>query len=53
MATWVRTLLVTALATDVEPWVPEHLRHLRDLKAQGRDAVTFYTDQRVVVSRWS
>ena len=24
-----------------------------DLKAQGRDAVRFYTDQRVVISRWS
>ena len=23
-----------------------------DLKAQGRDAVSFYTDQRVVISRW-
>ena len=23
-----------------------------DLKAQGRDAIAFYTDQRVVVSRW-
>ncbi len=23
-----------------------------DLKAQGHDAVTFYTDQRVVISRW-
>jgi malonate-semialdehyde dehydrogenase (acetylating)/methylmalonate-semialdehyde dehydrogenase len=23
-----------------------------DLKAQGRDAFTFYTDQRVVISRW-
>jgi malonate-semialdehyde dehydrogenase (acetylating)/methylmalonate-semialdehyde dehydrogenase len=23
-----------------------------DLKAQGRDAVAFYTDQRVVISRW-
>lgn len=23
-----------------------------DLKAQGRDAVTFYTDKRVVISRW-
>ena len=24
-----------------------------DLKAQGRDAIAFYTDQRVVISRWS
>jgi len=24
-----------------------------DLKAQGRDAVAFFTDQRVVISRWS
>ncbi len=24
-----------------------------DLKAQGRDAIGFYTDQRVVISRWS
>jgi malonate-semialdehyde dehydrogenase (acetylating)/methylmalonate-semialdehyde dehydrogenase len=24
-----------------------------DLKAQGRDGVAFYTDQRVVISRWS
>ena len=24
-----------------------------DLKAQGRDAISFYTDQRVVISRWS
>jgi len=24
-----------------------------DLKAQGRDAIAFYTDQRVVVARWS
>jgi len=24
-----------------------------DLKAQGRDAVEFYTDRRVVISRWS
>jgi malonate-semialdehyde dehydrogenase (acetylating)/methylmalonate-semialdehyde dehydrogenase len=24
-----------------------------DLKAQGRDAVSFFTDQRVVISRWS
>ena len=23
-----------------------------DLKAQGRDAVSFFTDQRVVISRW-
>ncbi|MBI4502260.1 MAG: CoA-acylating methylmalonate-semialdehyde dehydrogenase [Gemmatimonadetes bacterium] len=23
-----------------------------DLKAQGRDAISFYTDQRVVISRW-
>ncbi len=23
-----------------------------DLKAQGRDAIEFYTDQRVVISRW-
>jgi malonate-semialdehyde dehydrogenase (acetylating)/methylmalonate-semialdehyde dehydrogenase len=23
-----------------------------DLKAQGRDAIAFYTDQRVVISRW-
>jgi malonate-semialdehyde dehydrogenase (acetylating)/methylmalonate-semialdehyde dehydrogenase len=23
-----------------------------DLKAQGRDAVEFYTDRRVVISRW-
>lgn len=24
-----------------------------DLKAQGKDAISFYTDQRVVISRWS
>ena len=24
-----------------------------DLKAQGRDAISFFTDQRVVISRWS
>ena len=24
-----------------------------DLKAQGKDAVSFFTDQRVVISRWS
>ena len=24
----------------------------RDLKAQGRDGVSFFTDQRVVISRW-
>ena len=24
-----------------------------DLKAAGKDAVSFYTDQRVVISRWS
>jgi len=24
-----------------------------DLKAQGRDAIEFYTDKRVVISRWS
>jgi malonate-semialdehyde dehydrogenase (acetylating)/methylmalonate-semialdehyde dehydrogenase len=23
-----------------------------DLKAQGRDAIDFYTDKRVVISRW-
>jgi malonate-semialdehyde dehydrogenase (acetylating)/methylmalonate-semialdehyde dehydrogenase len=23
-----------------------------DLKAQGRDATSFYTDQRVVITRW-
>ncbi|MBI4538035.1 MAG: hypothetical protein HY704_00825 [Gemmatimonadetes bacterium] len=23
-----------------------------DLKAQGRDAIEFYTDKRVVISRW-
>jgi malonate-semialdehyde dehydrogenase (acetylating)/methylmalonate-semialdehyde dehydrogenase len=23
-----------------------------DLKAQGRDAIEFFTDQRVVISRW-
>jgi len=23
-----------------------------DLKAQGRDGISFYTDQRVVISRW-
>ena len=23
-----------------------------DLKAQGRDAIEFYTDRRVVISRW-
>lgn len=23
-----------------------------DLKAQGKDAVAFYTDQKVVISRW-
>jgi malonate-semialdehyde dehydrogenase (acetylating)/methylmalonate-semialdehyde dehydrogenase len=23
-----------------------------DLKAQGKDAISFYTDQRVVISRW-
>ena len=23
-----------------------------DLKAQGQDAITFYTDKRVVISRW-
>jgi uncharacterized protein YciI len=36
MATWVRTLLVTALPADADPWVPEHLRHLKELKEQGR-----------------
>jgi len=36
MATWVRTLLVTALPTDVEPCLGEHLQHLRELKVQGR-----------------
>jgi malonate-semialdehyde dehydrogenase (acetylating)/methylmalonate-semialdehyde dehydrogenase len=24
----------------------------RDLKAQGQDAIMFYTDKRVVISRW-
>jgi malonate-semialdehyde dehydrogenase (acetylating)/methylmalonate-semialdehyde dehydrogenase len=24
-----------------------------DLKAAGRDGISFYTDQRVVISRWS
>ena len=36
MATWLRTLLVTALPADVDPWLPEHLRHLRELREQGR-----------------
>ena len=36
MATWVRTLLVTALPADVDPWVDGHLQHLRELNAQGR-----------------
>jgi uncharacterized protein YciI len=36
MTTWVRTLLITALPADAEPWAEAHLQHLRDLKAQGR-----------------
>lgn len=36
MATWMRTLLVTALPADLDPWIDEHLQHLRELKVQGR-----------------
>jgi uncharacterized protein YciI len=36
MATWVRTLLVTALPADVEPWVEAHRQHLRGLRERGR-----------------
>jgi len=36
MATWARTLLITATPADADPWMEAHLRHLRDLKAEGR-----------------
>ena len=36
MAIWVRTLLLTALPADVDPWLEAHLQHLRQLKAAGR-----------------
>ena len=36
MATWARTLLITATPAEAETWMEAHLQHLRDLKAEGR-----------------
>ena len=36
MATWARTLLITAVPDDADPWTESHLRHLRELKGEGR-----------------
>jgi len=36
MATWARTLLITAVPEDAAPWTEAHLRHLRELQAEGR-----------------
>ena len=36
MATWARTLVITALPADVDPWTEAHLQQLRGLKGEGR-----------------
>jgi uncharacterized protein YciI len=36
MPTWARTLIVTALPGDADPWREAHLAHLRELRAAGR-----------------
>ena len=36
MPSWVRTLRITALPADADPWAEAHLAHLRELRAQGR-----------------
>jgi len=36
MATWARTLLITAVPADADPWTEAHLDQLRRLKAEGR-----------------
>lgn len=36
MATWARTLLITAVPEEAAPWMEAHLGHLRELRAAGR-----------------
>ena len=36
MATWARTLLITAVPEEAAPWTEAHLRHLRELQSAGR-----------------
>ena len=36
MPLWIRTILVTAVPADVEPWLEPHRQHLRSLRAEGR-----------------
>ena len=36
MATWARTLVITAVPADADPWIEAHLQQLRELKGRGR-----------------
>jgi len=36
MATWARTLVITAVPADADPWTEAHLQQLRELKDEGR-----------------